>query len=1409
MSLTMDATQQAILANPRKKITWLFEVSPAVPVDSSSVFYWSTKDVSYDGQNYSFKIDRDSFSGINLNRPKSEHNMIAPSDVSFRAKFDYDHADDFRGGSVLIKVVMGAYLTGVYTERVIRQFRMDIDSCVASGGYLKFKCIDFVQKYLKGNYPLNPLSRTIFPSSRGDVSDDAICVPKIFGTAYIPLKCIYYEADSPGDPVPSGRYYLIGPADKTYTITKVRTPREWASVVEWDSSDTTFNQHTVIDSNGDSWKILEPLIADMDADGVLDSVGVFPGSGDALLDLLVEISQTDTATTTNPADIIYQYLVDIGVPTEFIDYGTGSSFDVAGGIFDTWGLDWEGAFFFRQQRTKTLAQLLNMCHSTLVLTDKIELHVLSKTSQSTFTQADILMKNRASSFEITTSLNQEPNDCGVIGYAPTGYPQDALIQRTVAAKSTLLNPSGTVLELPFVRDDENAQRLGALCFQRAFLAGSDLNFDSKMSKAHLVPDDVITIDSTRYGGTYPVLVDGVRFSLSSIHFTATKYIDILDDWEDLAPVSLDLVSDTSEGTWRYVIAGPDSPTGMVVNALPGRLRVGDSILFDPDKFSGAGAIQVGQDLEHDEPFNIHDKLYWDHILDALFARNLWISGELHASVMAIDEVHANGGTQLLSGGGVLAENITTPAILEDDFVIRVNENATGDYSYFSAGDFIQMKIGDFDNGAVIEAWMEVLGPLRDDEDDNEGLFLVKLKSGSTSTTFPEGTAVVNWGAATDRKMLLTSDMAHSPYLDIFITGETPWEGVTTTTRLGNLLGIYDEDFGGQLSGEGLYSTNAFLKGIIHAYGGIIGTGGEGIILDGANKLIRSANYDAGVDGFQIESTGHVEMNDATVRGSIEIGAGSSGIANLSDAGALALLDEIYTRNHIDNGDFAQWSNGASAAPDGWTLTGHTGGAVAREGTIKKIGAYSAKLTSTTVAGEYKYVYQDVHDSFGIAYWRGRTVTVGAWLWCDTASALRICVQDGVWSDGTYHPGDGQWHWVTVTYTIKADASRVRPYALIQSGSGVARVGYVDCMILVEGSYCPAFDPRGVSNAQGTGLVLDGYRMGYISGGVWQTYIQNNGSFRFGGNANNYLLWNGTNFSVYTTGLFTVSGGGSIVAQGHDTSPGKIIWQGSSSSIEAYASLGGNYFTMVPTTPYASQFDIGTVDHSFSRFYVKTRTDLELRSERSADEFAYLDTSVTTSVSLLSLVSMQGSDSAVISLYTTAGTRRINLTGHLRTATNNTYDIGTSSEYFRNIYANRYYYKQAPTSFDIIDDLQALKNIKEKKRYDGTSVLDPIQNIPIIETATLPESVLAHYEEDVPAEIYEADDGSLIQLRPGKKKGDIIYGDDGEPFIDGSNLMAFLLGSARNLVIYAEGLENRIKELENIMLRNEGKINGEG
>jgi hypothetical protein len=145
---------------------------------------------------------------------------------------------------------------------------------------------------------------------------------------------------------------------------------------------------------------------------------------------------------------------------------------------------------------------------------------------------------------------------------------------------------------------------------------------------------------------------------------------------------------------------------------------------------------------------------------------------------------------------------------------------------------------------------------------------------------------------------------------------------------------------------------------------------------------------------------------------------------------------------------------------------------------------------------------------------------------------------------------------------------------------------------------------------------------------------------------------------------------------------------------------------------------------------------------------------------------------------------------------NVRDIGTSALYYRYVYASRHYYKTAPTSFDIIDDLQALKGLTERRDREGGIRTDPMNGVPQIEPTSLPWEVLARYEEDVPAETYLADDGSIIQLAPGHKKGELIVGPDGQPFIDAGSLLSFTLGSARKLALLSDEMLARIGRLEN-------------
>jgi len=57
---------------------------------------------------------------------------------------------------------------------------------------------------------------------------------------------------------------------------------------------------------------------------------------------------------------------------------------------------------------------------------------------------------------------------------------------------------------------------------------------------------------------------------------------------------------------------------------------------------------------------------------------------------------------------------------------------------------------------------------------------------------------------------------------------------------------------------------------------------------------------------------------------------------------------------------------------------------------------------------------------------------------------------------------------------------------------------------------------------GDGLYLSATYMGYYKSSAWKTYIANDGTFTFSGNANNYVTWNGSTLSI--KGSIAITGG---------------------------------------------------------------------------------------------------------------------------------------------------------------------------------------------------------------------------------------------------------------------------------------------
>ena len=512
------------------------------------------------------------FSGIELRRNMAENTVIAPSDVSFTLSNPETVLDstDFKGGKVLIDL----YISDGTIDTKMASWLFRIKT--AQPGYQKLMVVaeDFLQSYLEGYCPNTRAPEDIFPSNR-TYNNKALCVPVPFGTAYIPLRDVFITDDG---------FIVLGDPAHTYTITKIRSPRSEGSKVEWDSGSYSFTQSTKADADAVAWRVFQAIIADTDNDGNADAHGCWMSPGGPTLDPLVQFSRDDTVSLTNFADLIDFVLQDMGVPSANID--TSVSFAAAHTIFDGWGLTCNGAFWYHEKRETVLAKLLTMCHSCLHVGEKIELHVLSKTSQKSITPAEILrsVDQGEGSFVYQDIVSTDLSDSGYVAYQESGEAQDEFVKALVGIDGAATVISSAVVECPFVQDSQDVKRIGTLHFQRLLGKEAQINFLAKGTCFGLQPDDIITLDDDNYGGTYDVLIDSVKINKDlSLQFVCSKYKVAFDDWGDLSPAALSIPADTTVSSWTPVVSGPDSSGN--VNALPDRIRIGtgnDYIVLDPN-----------------------------------------------------------------------------------------------------------------------------------------------------------------------------------------------------------------------------------------------------------------------------------------------------------------------------------------------------------------------------------------------------------------------------------------------------------------------------------------------------------------------------------------------------------------------------------------------------------------------------------------------------------------------------------------------------------------------------------------------------------------------------------------------------------------------------------------------------------
>lgn len=149
------------------------------------------------------------------------------------------------------------------------------------------------------------------------------------------------------------------------------------------------------------------------------------------------------------------------------------------------------------------------------------------------------------------------------------------------------------------------------------------------------------------------------------------------------------------------------------------------------------------------------------------------------------------------------------------------------------------------------------------------------------------------------------------------------------------------------------------------------------------------------------------------------------------------------QNSISNGTFETWTAGPSAAPDNWAIAG-VGASVAREAVTIKAGTYSAKL----IGNADGQLYNSFENPAGINYWKGKTLTMGCWVYATGANA-QIGLYDAASATNTTHSAASGWEYLTVTHTVSASATVLWARCLLSQPSTTA---YFDEAVVSEGLF---------------------------------------------------------------------------------------------------------------------------------------------------------------------------------------------------------------------------------------------------------------------------------------------------------------------------------------------------------------------
>jgi len=513
-------------------------------------------------------------------------------------------------------------------EEEILSWKFVVESANSVDQILHLECKDFFSYYLDGDYPNTPLISEIFPNNI--MKEDNICVPILFGNPYVPLRwCVsnidavystptqfyiagvdltdlftsnsFITCDCGGDGlkycyVTNSMYnigntyvnlsgdtitdnireiiidnYLLGSTGKTYTISEIRSPQEFAGRSIYSSGAYTFKQYDI-----GSYRMSQILIDDSDNDGTNDANGFWGNYGKEVFDVPFYISSSDLSSTKNPIDIISYIVQDWGLSSSDIDSDSATD---ASTILNSRGILLNCGLHYRMNRKDLLGKLSYISGIIPVYRDKIYFKVL--TSDNQLDIEEYLLQPHSFSISSNSTFIQKNKDSGYVLWQTAGLPQDKVNKAVIPAKTTYTNRSDITLECEWLPTEEIALKSGILALQRDILVEKTINFTAKAKILKLEPGDFIRLknqnQNVENNVPYSALITKMTINKGLwIDVECQTFSDNIDDWDDIIVSENGAEDVDTDNGYSLVYQGPidngnaiNKPNSITSNVLIG------------------------------------------------------------------------------------------------------------------------------------------------------------------------------------------------------------------------------------------------------------------------------------------------------------------------------------------------------------------------------------------------------------------------------------------------------------------------------------------------------------------------------------------------------------------------------------------------------------------------------------------------------------------------------------------------------------------------------------------------------------------------------------------------------------------------------------------------------------------------